>query len=91
MAVVTRDSSSAAVGMDRASMRISYVRGLMVGARERRDKRRSFRVCSALSGGRFGVAVDRQLDHYHSQSTPSRRLKEITLMIFPCSPGKDLE
>lgn len=77
MAVVTRDSSSAAVGMDRASMRISYVRGLMVGARERRDKRRSFRVCSALSGGRFGVAVDHQLDHDHSQSTLFRTKKKL--------------
>lgn len=31
--------------------------GLMVADRLRRDRRRSFRVCSLLSGGRFGVAV----------------------------------
>lgn len=57
MAVVTRDSSSAGVGMERASMRDWYVRGLMVGARERRDKRRSLRICSGLRGGRLGVAA----------------------------------
>ena len=57
MAFVTRDSSSAGVGMERASMRDSYVRGLMVGARERRERRRSLRIWSWLSSGRFGVAV----------------------------------
>lgn len=56
MAVVTRDSSSAGVEMDRASIREAYVRGLRVGARDRRDRRRSLRVCSWLSAGRLGVA-----------------------------------
>lgn len=57
MAFVTRDSSSAGVDMERASMRDSYVRGLVVGARERRERRQSLRVWSWLSSGRLGVAV----------------------------------
>lgn len=64
MAFVTRDSSSAGVGMERASMRDSYVRGLMVGARERRERRRSLRVWSWLSSGRLGVAISRSVNFF---------------------------
>lgn len=57
MAVVTRDSNSAGAEMERADMRVSYVRGLVVAASERSERSRSLRVCCSLSWGRFGVAV----------------------------------
>ena len=56
MAFVTRDSSSAFVGVLRAVIRALYVRGLIVVERVRSESRRSLRVCSVFSSGRFGVA-----------------------------------
>jgi hypothetical protein len=56
MAFVTRDSSSAGAEIERASMRVLYVRGLSVAESERSERRRSLRACSALRLGRLGVA-----------------------------------
>lgn len=58
IAVVTRDSNSEGFEMERVLISVSYVTGLTVAARLRRDKRRSLTVCSWLRAGRFGVARD---------------------------------
>lgn len=58
MAEVTSDSSSAEDERERAWMRASYVRGLVVEASERSDSMRSFWACSVLNLGRSGVAVE---------------------------------
>jgi hypothetical protein len=57
MAVVTKDSRSEKVVIDRADINDLYVSGLRVVESVRRDNMRSFRVCSLLSAGRFGVST----------------------------------
>ena len=44
-------------GRERVDWRDSYVRGLVVVARVRRVRRRSFWLCSGLSAGRLGVSI----------------------------------